>query len=556
MITSKTYRFRFEEIKNLDFSTYPRLEMDIEKVFSVNLSDRSIIMPSEFSQLGVVGDHKAETVWFVVHRYFDGIDLMDVDKPRQKWAIQATNANQDSFLFPFDCWATGDTISDIKWNKENDYPEISSDEILLGWSIPYEITMYPGTVTFSLRCFELESAQKIDDATGEPATDEEGNYIYEDVLIYSISTEPASATIVDSLNITDESENLIPPANSIESLIERIERVMNADGTVGEYSYSNIKEETLPSLNGQIIKGHLTTESHIKIPYKDLTEKPTITVDGVAYEIGGETPIEVTKITVDSELNQDSINPVQNKVLWAEIDDIKTQLEEASFVPIGITSFLLNDSQEVLFEKGYETKEEDLIFSWVFNKNPNEAKIQETSQNDLEIEIKKEVSLADLLSQTAGTYTWTDPISENRKFILEAKDKRNTSVASTDIIFTNLVYYGAAEAVEVYTQDFVKSLRSKLQTSNKSEITVQSGGSNTDIEAKYVYYITPSEYPEPEFWVGGFSGGLELVASNIEIENQYNLKTNYNIYRSNNNGLGLLTVTITEKKKEEQGDNE
>ena len=46
-----------------------------EPRFIIDANSREINIPFEFSFLGVIGDHKAETIYFEIDRYFDDEDL-------------------------------------------------------------------------------------------------------------------------------------------------------------------------------------------------------------------------------------------------------------------------------------------------------------------------------------------------------------------------------------------------------------------------------------------------------------------------------------------------
>ena len=75
MITSKAYLDRLKELENLSYE-YRDVDPHQEPIFNVNLNKRLIKVPDSFSKfLAVKGDHKAETIWFAVDRYFDGKDL-------------------------------------------------------------------------------------------------------------------------------------------------------------------------------------------------------------------------------------------------------------------------------------------------------------------------------------------------------------------------------------------------------------------------------------------------------------------------------------------------
>ena len=68
------FRQRLQEIQNSVEVTYAYLPSN-EPRFIIDANSRKINIPFEFSFLGVIGDHKAETIYFEIDRYFDDEDL-------------------------------------------------------------------------------------------------------------------------------------------------------------------------------------------------------------------------------------------------------------------------------------------------------------------------------------------------------------------------------------------------------------------------------------------------------------------------------------------------
>ena len=96
MITSKSFEERLQTLAELDVA-----ERDIipgcEPSFNVYLNTRKIEVPPSFKQLAVQGEHNAETIWFALDRYFDGVDLRD-----KTWGVQFVNADQEELLVAID----------------------------------------------------------------------------------------------------------------------------------------------------------------------------------------------------------------------------------------------------------------------------------------------------------------------------------------------------------------------------------------------------------------------------------------------------------------------
>ena len=75
MITDPSeFKQRLKEIQNSAKITFAHLPSN-EPRFIIDANSREINIPFEFSFLGVIGDHKAETIYFEIDRYFDDEDL-------------------------------------------------------------------------------------------------------------------------------------------------------------------------------------------------------------------------------------------------------------------------------------------------------------------------------------------------------------------------------------------------------------------------------------------------------------------------------------------------
>lgn len=132
-----------------------------ENIYSVNLNTRTIESP-EF--LSVVDDHNSETIYFLVDRFFDNIDLSTT-----ACVIQYINAKGEGRLYsvPF-------------YDIETFH---AMDKMLIPWCIEGEATKASGNVTYSIRFFKV-------DATGK-------------FLIYNLNTLPATSKVLVGINILD-----------------------------------------------------------------------------------------------------------------------------------------------------------------------------------------------------------------------------------------------------------------------------------------------------------------------------------------------------------------
>lgn len=167
MITSVTeFKQRLQEIQQnspVVFTTLPSNEPRV--IIDANL--REISIPVEFDFLAVKTDHKAETIYFEIDRYFDDQDLSE-----HTCVIQWHNQSAEG-ISP--CTAMDTETFDGK--------------IIFGWEITNDCTKYAGNIDFSVRFYTL---------------DEIGNFEY------NFNTLPAESRILDTLNAHGESEPMHP----------------------------------------------------------------------------------------------------------------------------------------------------------------------------------------------------------------------------------------------------------------------------------------------------------------------------------------------------------
>lgn len=190
MITNPNdYYNAIQQIKDLNKPQYAILLPVDEKIYNINLDNRSIEAP-EF--LSLQTDHYAETVYFLVDRYYDNMDLADTI-----CTVQYQNEKDKDgriYLVPF--------FDITTYKKEN--------KILIPWQISGEATRNAGTITFSVRFFKLNDFA------------ENGKKDY----IYSLNTKPAVSKILYGMDIDSENnENLYIPADIVTQLMNDIERV-------------------------------------------------------------------------------------------------------------------------------------------------------------------------------------------------------------------------------------------------------------------------------------------------------------------------------------------
>jgi hypothetical protein len=510
MISLEYYVDKIKEISNLALPDR-FIDPENEPVFNVDLNTREISVPSALRQIGVVGDHNAETLWFAFDRYFDGEDLM-------------TKAVGIQFR---------DALGNVAM-RQADYRQDTSDStdkkvVLIGWKVPFDVTHTSGQVTLSLRFYTLTDTD----------------------CIYSLGTENAQVYIGDSLYITDEDENLNPPRDSLSQLVSRIEELY-INNTLQTVDYATAANK--PQINDVTMVGKLYTNEEkakkatalvddnyknhwIEVSYADLTNPPSI--NGVPL-VGNKTDSDLgIRVEVDPSLSTSSVNPIQNQAVTQAINSITTdmapmktnietllvnvenlweELDGMTYIPLSINEFYHTFG---LAEVGSSVNE--LTFEWKLSALPLNLSINDIPVDDV----------------SAITTTLTDlNLSDNTVFTLKAVDKRSTASAETELVFTYNVFKGVAEATDSYTSAFLEQLTGELQTSRETIMNVTAGSN------QYIYYAVPKSYGDCIFTSGGFTGGFTKVAT-ISHMNIYGVAADYDIWKSDYAGLGLTSVIVS-----------
>lgn len=122
---------------------------------------------------------------------------------------------------------------------------------------------------------------------------------------------------------------------------------------------------------------------------------------------------------------------------------------------------------------------------------------------------------------------------------LSATDERDKTVTKTTAVtFLNGVYWGVAVAASDFTSEFILKLTKGLQASRAKTFTVNAAA------GQHIYYAVPTRYGACGFNVGGFDGGFSKVGT-IQFTNASGYTEGYDIYMSDNAGLGSTTVKVS-----------
>lgn len=138
-------------------------------LYNVNLDTREIDAPE---YLSVQHEHYAETVYFLVDRYYDNMDLAQTT-----CVVQYVTPDSESYVYavPF-C----DTVT-------------YTDKIIIPWCISGSATKLSGTVKYILRFYQIDEQSVIDENDQYDPSKAE--------FSYSLSTRPASSKVMYGLPI-------------------------------------------------------------------------------------------------------------------------------------------------------------------------------------------------------------------------------------------------------------------------------------------------------------------------------------------------------------------
>lgn len=150
--------------------------------YNVNLDTREIDAPE---YLSVQHEHHAETVYFIVDRFYDNMDLAQTT-----CIIQYVTPDNQSYIYPVPFC---DTYTYSGGIKENGIIVEHTPKMIIPWCISGSATSLSGTVKYVLRFYLID-----------PNTERNQNGEYDPSnakLSYSLSTKPASSKVLYGLPI-------------------------------------------------------------------------------------------------------------------------------------------------------------------------------------------------------------------------------------------------------------------------------------------------------------------------------------------------------------------
>lgn len=541
-----------------------------EPYLVIDSNTREIIVPDVMQNIGVIGDHNAETVWFKIDKFFDRADLggtltddfsNDGGTVTTNAIIQIVNASQEPYVYkvPPSHLFSKDLIDDV----ENDSSDV--DTVIFPWPLTSEITKTSGIIRFSVRIYKLKTYY------------DSSSVLHEDV-IYSYNTQYAQFNILNGLSNAEAPgvADVISPTQ-IQEMWNKIEAIYGEgmsllpEGTTTiiaqDYRYLSNK----PSINGVELVGDIdpailltgvegdtlvtiktldqeidaesdNAVSNAAIAAKFATVEPIDTLDGsstnpVQSKVLAKTVEDINtalknvKIPIDDKLSETSTNPVQNKVIYAELEALREEMGGLSYVAIDILSFAANLKY---IERGRtlnSSGKESISFTWSLTKTPNTLKLEGLNTGAVQPGV----------STTALTTNSYPAFSTDTTFTLVAADAKTEVSKGFTIKSVYGIYYGVKTIDSTTKVDnaFIKSLTKELSETRETTKTLTAG------EGEYIIFASPKDYGECIFKVGGFEGGFERMDNDSFVYvNDYEVATNYYVYKSVNPNLGTITVQV------------
>ncbi len=261
------YKNLLADIKNAAIDQIHTINIPSDKeLYSIDLNTRTIDGPENIS---VQGDHYADTIYFVVDRFYDHMDLAETN-----CVIQYV-VGEHSYIYAV-------PYCDVRTFAED-------NKIIIPWTVSLSATENAGRIDYFIRFYLIDDNSLNDSSNAEFA--------------YSLCTRPAHGKILSSLtlnNFTEEDKNLQLPERYFE-FINLLNKMMDnattywidADTKIAG-NEDNRNDEILNDINELILVGENGNwfingvDTGIRVypesDYNALLNKPTIN----GYELTGE----------------------------------------------------------------------------------------------------------------------------------------------------------------------------------------------------------------------------------------------------------------------------
>lgn len=152
-------------------------------------------------------------------------------------------------------------------------------------------------------------------------------------------------------------------------------------------------------------------------------------------------------------------------------------------------------------------------------------------------------AVTDAVAGPFTSHTKTGPFvksSTGQSVTFTLSATRGATTVTADSVFTwgSRVHYGASPS-GTHNEAFIEALASSAVSTSYARTFAATAGA-----ANHIYYCFPSAMGTPTFFVGGFEGGFELIATAVSVTNAHGVAQNYDVWRTVNVNLGSTTVTV------------
>lgn len=296
------YLQRLQDIQNSSATQYVMLPTD-EPRFIIDSNSRKIIIPDEFTFLGLKKDTGAETIYFEVDRYFDTHDLS-----QNTCIVQFINENDagkvEEGIYPV-------TILDV---------DSVPGKIIFGWTITNEVTARAGNVSFSIRFYSVDTTSS--------------GGLTQTVFTFSWNTLAATLPVKDTLDVTGDIAATYPALleewqNRMQTLSDYAAMTLDQANSIKEL----IEEKSEDTL-GKMAAAETQAEESRKL-YSDFINEASAQAAALAKEV-------VEKEVPDYAALIERVNTIQSFV-----DSAKTQLESLQESADGSMQKSIYDTQNL-----------------------------------------------------------------------------------------------------------------------------------------------------------------------------------------------------------------
>ena len=163
-----------------------------EHIYEIDLHSRTIEAP-EF--LSLEKDHYAETIYFMVDRFYDNIDLKNT-----VCIVQYITPSGLKRIYPVPFYDSETYKNFLTLEEDEDTPKL-----IFPWCIDGAATRDAGIVEYSIRFYKLDE--------------------YHHTLVYNLSTLPAKSEVLHGMEVLEKNEDYDFTAEVIEQIFARIEDI-------------------------------------------------------------------------------------------------------------------------------------------------------------------------------------------------------------------------------------------------------------------------------------------------------------------------------------------